>query len=218
MKNNSESAWILDENKCLELSEIKKLKEKMQVIKEQVSANGSMAAKRSAYYQWFLIELGAGTGMRVMEMANLHCGDFAIEGNRCSLVVRKGKCGKSRLIKFSSELKSAIEKFLAVKKKIGEPVSEDAPVFFSRRKNDCMTTRALQKIFKRALRLARIRPGKYGIHSMRHTYATFLLKASKYNLRLVQQQLGHASIRITQTYLSVLNPDLEKALKGLYKN
>ena len=55
----------------------------------------------------------------------------------------------------------------------------------------------------------------YSIHSLRHTYATSLYKASGYNLRLVQKQLGHSSPSITQVYADVMNSDVEEALKNL---
>ncbi|MCX6008067.1 MAG: tyrosine-type recombinase/integrase [Chloroflexi bacterium] len=54
------------------------------------------------------------------------------------------------------------------------------------------------------------------MHCLRHTYACFLLKASDWNLRLVQKQLGHARISTTQVYADVMMPDVKKALDRLY--
>jgi site-specific recombinase XerD len=78
-----------------------------------------------------------------------------------------------------------------------------------------MTTRAIQKAFKRLAALAGL-PDRYSIHCLRHTYACELYKASGYNLRLVQKQLGHASITTTQVYADVMDPDVGLALKRLY--
>ncbi|MCH7731724.1 MAG: tyrosine-type recombinase/integrase [Candidatus Marinimicrobia bacterium] len=47
-----------------------------------------------------------------------------------------------------------------------------------------MTRSAIQKVFKKMARKAEL-PERYSIHSLRHTYATNLYKASGYNLRLV---------------------------------
>jgi len=44
-----------------------------------------------------------------------------------------------------------------------------------------------------------------------------LYKASSYNFRLVQKQLGHASIRTTEVYADVMEPDVEYALERLYR-
>jgi integrase len=45
-----------------------------------------------------------------------------------------------------------------------------------------------------------------------NTYACQLYKASTYNLRLVQKQLGHSSIRTTEVYADVMEPDIQDAL------
>ena len=43
-----------------------------------------------------------------------------------------------------------------------------------------------------------------------------LLKASKFNLRLIQRQLGHESSKTTEVYAHVFDQDMEKALGRLY--
>jgi len=40
---------------------------------------------------------------------------------------------------------------------------------------------------------------------------------SGYNLRLVQKQLGHSSIHTTEVYADVMEPDIQDALRELYK-
>jgi site-specific recombinase XerD len=42
-----------------------------------------------------------------------------------------------------------------------------------------------------------------------------LYKASKYNIRLVQKQLGHSSIQTTQIYADVLSDDAAVAVENL---
>ncbi len=49
-------------------------------------------------------------------------------------------------------------------------------------------------------------------HSLRHTFATDLLRESK-DIRLVQKALGHASIATTMIYTHIVDDRLENALK-----
>ena len=78
-----------------------------------------------------------------------------------------------------------------------------------------MTTRALQNVFKKLASLAGL-PAHYSIHCLRHTYACLLYKASKYNLWLVQKQLGHTSIKTTQVYVDVMARDVARAVERLW--
>ena len=88
--------------------------------------------------------------------------------------------------------------------------------FLNNLQNKKISKRALQKFFKQIISKAGL-PTRYYIHCLRHTYSTFLLKASNYNYRFVQNQLGHASIKTTQVYASVIESEGKIALENLYK-
>lgn len=77
-----------------------------------------------------------------------------------------------------------------------------------------MTRFGISQVFKQWAKKAGL-PSHYSIHSLRHTYATNLYKVSGYNLRLVQQQLGHSSVSTTSVYSGVVNKDLDEALERL---
>jgi site-specific recombinase XerC len=101
------------------------------------------------------------------------------------------------------------------KQKTRETIEPEEPLIVSSNTGGHLTTRAIQKVFKRCAEKACLN-SSYSIHCLRHTYACFLLKASDWNLRLVQKQLGHARISTTQVYADVMMPDVKKALDRLY--
>lgn len=199
--------WILDERKFISVKEIRKIKRSLNERRNHESAIRDL----------FVFDIGLNTGLRVSEIADLQVRDLGIDGEMCFVVVRSGKGGKQRVVRISRMLRNRISDFLKWKRSLGEPVGKNDALFFSKRTGLAMSTRALQKAFKRCLKTAGISEAKYSIHCLRHTYASLLYKSSGYNLRLVQRQLGHTSINTTEVYAKVLNPDIDKAVERLSK-
>ena len=162
----------------------------------------------------FIVNLGLSTGLRVMEIASLKCGDLDLESKVPCLLVRNGKGKKKRRIFFNDNFRKCCKEYLAWKQDIGESIESDQPLLLSTRTGGHLTRRAIQKAFKRIANKANL-PSYYSIHCLRHTYACLLLKASNWNLRLVQKQLGHSKITTTQVYADVMLPEIRKALNRL---
>jgi site-specific recombinase XerD len=78
-----------------------------------------------------------------------------------------------------------------------------------------LARRTIQRVFERVAGRAGI--SGHSFHHLRHTYASHLYRAGGYNLRMVQKQLGHSSIKTTQVYADVFDEDLNQAVEKLYK-
>lgn len=169
---------------------------------------------RKAWLEWFIVELGLNTGLRVAEMSDLHCSDIKLRDELSTVVVRNGKGGKFREVRINLSFQKAIKDYLAWKKRIGETIAQGSYLLQSPRNGARYSTRSLQFAFKRCLEYAGIST-TYSIHNLRHTYASLLYSSSNYNLRLVQKQLGHSSPNTTQVYANVFSPEIEKAVDKL---
>ena len=58
---------------------------------------------------------------------------------------------------------------------------------------------------------------RYATHTCRHTFATHLYRACGADLEIVQEQLGHASIKTTTVYARVTKEDEARAAEALVK-
>ena len=201
----------MDPNKFFSSEEANVL---IETVKREATRAMSLNHK-VAVRDYFAIDLVLSTGLRVMEISKLDCGDIFLTDVASLLIVRKGKGGKRRQVIFSSAFKEHCIQYLSWKQSIGESTEPGQPLILSSNTGKHMTTRAIQKIFKRWAQKAGLSP-RYSIHSARHSYACFLLKASKWNIRLVQKQLGHSKIETTQVYADVMLPDTKNAIERMY--
>ena len=197
--------WILTADKFLTESEVLKLR------KVCIDTADLERLKRQfkAIRDWMIIDLAIQSGLRVGELSNLILEDLFIEKGHSHIHVRQGKGNKSRLITIGESLRKHLRQYIKERK-------SQNPILFASERSDHMTTSAIQKVVKRAMKVAGL-PSHYSVHSLRHTYATLLYKSSGNNLRLVQQQLGHSSVQTTTVYANVMAEDVEIAVNGIIK-
>jgi len=209
-EKKNRNTWVIDETKCLSINEV----EKLRAVCHKNKLLGLQKDKFSPVRIWFMIELGLNAGLRVQEMALLKHGNLIIEGSKSSIVV-KGKGNKKRSVWIGSKFKKDCLKYINYKKRFKYNTDEDS-YLLNNLKGERISKRALQKFFKQLLSDSEI-SHHYSIHCLRHTYSTFLLKASNHNYRFVQKQLGHSSIKTTQIYASIIESEGKIAIENLYK-
>jgi len=195
--------WLITPDKYLSTNEIKQLTTTIDDAAILAKSKGRFAPVRDNA----IIHLALGTGLRVSELTNLKVDHIHFKRGSNQIVVYKGKGDKDRIVTINNNLKSIIQEYI-------EYDQSDPLFLFPSERGKQLTRSGIQQIFKKWAKKAGL-PQRYSIHSLRHTYATNLYKASGYNLRLVQKQLGHSSISTTQVYADTFDEDLEIAVEKL---
>jgi site-specific recombinase XerD len=122
------------------------------------------------------------TGVRVSELCNMNIEDIDFDEHTIRI---RGKGDKIRTVFVDDDTLNDILKL------IGNRIV--GPVFVGQQGKN-ISSRAIQHIFKHYA------PSGITPHKIRHSYASELYKRSK-NLRVVQENLGHTSIKTTEIYL-----------------
>jgi site-specific recombinase XerD len=175
--------------------------------------NGSRDRRERPVRDWAILHAALDSGLRVSEICALKVRDVILDRHHASLIVRSGKGDRKRGVRVGSALRDHLAQFIAWKERVGESAAPHAPLFVSSR-GGALTRTAVYRIFRNNARAVGI-ASRFSIHSCRHTYASMLYRASNYNLRLVQKQLGHRSIQTTQIYADVLSEDAATAVDNL---
>jgi integrase/recombinase XerD len=176
----------------------------------QDQQNGNITNLRA----WALLDTLLSSGLRASEVADLRVGDCLLGYAQTSLVVRRGKGNKEREVMIPQELKVHLKRFVAWKRDHGEDVSEHAHVFLGQR--GPLTRNGVWRLVKGLMKAVGL-DARYATHSLRHTFATFLYRASGADLELVKEQLGHSNIKTTTIYAKVTKEDKIRAANALAK-
>lgn len=137
-----------------------------------------------------------GTGMRLSESVNLCISD--IDFNRKLIHIRAGKGKKDRIVPLPLILISKLQEYLELYK--------PGKYLFEGIKGGRYSVRSVQSILKTALIRAKISKNA-SIHSLRHSFATHTLEQGT-DIRLLQEILGHSSIKTTEIYTHVSNTSI----------
>jgi site-specific recombinase XerD len=152
-----------------------------------------------------VILLLAHTGLRASELCALRLSDVTLSERKGKIVVR-GKGEKVREVPLNAEAREALREWLAAR----PSVPEDA-LFIGRR--GPLTPSGVWRIVTTCAR----RAGLEGAHphTLRHTFATRLLREAGADLVTVAEILGHESLNTTARYTRPSEADLEAAVERL---
>lgn len=151
-------------------------------------------------------------GLRISEVCNLKKQDVDLDTERIKVV--QGKGSKDRYVMLPSKIVPILKQWYRVN-------NESEYVIQSPTKNKyCIGL--LSSKFRKYLDIANLliktektsigqQRHAYSFHTLRHTYATFLLEKGV-DLYYVQRSLGHSDIHTTQIYAYVSQKDLQNKI------
>lgn len=139
-----------------------------------------------------------GLGLRLSEGIELKVEQM--DSPRQTVWIRGGKRRRDRAIPLPEPLLNCLRRYW----KEVRPNSSSPYIFIGPKSKKPLDPTALQRTFSAARRESRV--AKHAtVHTLRHSYATFLLDHGV-SLRVIQQVLGHKRLSSTEVYLHVTRP------------
>lgn len=134
------------------------------------------------------------TGVRRSELISLNWPDLDFGAG--TILVRKAKGKKQRLIPMHPVLKEHLWEYLQTRLPLNEPA------VIVGREGGRITKNALYNLLKRNLKAAGITNKRVTIHTLRHTFCSIILNDPKTNVNLMhlQELMGHADLGSTRIY------------------
>jgi site-specific recombinase XerD len=139
------------------------------------------------------LELLYGSGLRVSELCGLAMDDVDGRGRWANVW---GKGSKQRRVPISEDADRAVRRWLADGRPHMALPGSPADALFLNSRGHRLGPRDVRRI------LDRRSPSPTHPHALRHSFATHMLDGGA-DLRVVQELLGHASVRTTQVYTHV---------------
>jgi len=156
-----------------------------------------------------MIELLAGTGIRVGELLQLQVGDLALHERSGWVTVREGKHSGYRQVPLTKEVRQALTDYLANHPFNNEEheqyQDERTPLWWGKQGPLTHRSSVLRILHKYTIR-AQLEP--IGPHVLRHTFATQYLQANPDDLRGLAALMGHSDLNTVMVYTEPTLQDL----------
>lgn len=163
---------------------------------------GVFNEQNDKYYQRdnLIISILLLTGIRKSELINIKVKDIDFNNKSIKII---GKGNKERIIYLVESLTMQIKAFLQYNNK--------SIYLITTNRNTKLSNSMLEIIVKKAMKLIGV--SGYGVHSLRHTYATIMYKECN-DILIVKNLLGHQSINSTQIYTHINNRIIQNAVNS----
>lgn len=143
-------------------------------------------------------------GLRISEAINLHIAD--VDLNRKMIHLRQSKFKKDRYVPISNMLVRGINQYL-------NEYNPKTYLFNGKTYGTHMSATSIQRIMRITIRECKIEK-KASVHTLRHSYATHLLEDGL-DIVSLKNQLGHADIKNTLTYIHIAQVSPNKGFSPL---
>lgn len=156
-----------------------------------------------------MFELMYSAGLRVSEVVSLKLEDVFFDENLLKIT---GKGNKDRIVPFGDVAKEKLKTYIDGQrcKLLSAKYPQNTEIAGSVFLNRFGSSISRKGIWKRMKELSNTVGINTKLHTLRHSYATHLLRGGA-DLRSLQCLLGHSSITTTQVYTHVNNEDLRNA-------
>ena len=152
-----------------------------------------------------ILELLFATGVRVSELVSIKLTDIDFK-DRSIKITGKGK--KDRIVYFNKVCQEVMSNYVInARQELLKGKRNDYLII--NHLGNKITSRGVQDIIEKVLLKSSIKH-KISPHTLRHTFATLLLKEGM-DIREVQELLGHERLETTSIYTHVTNEELRKA-------
>lgn len=149
-----------------------------------------------------IIEMLYATGVRVSELVNIKINDIDFNNRR---IIVRGKGNKDRIVYYGEYAEDVLKEYLKTHK------NKENYLFINSR-GDKISDRGVRYIIDNIMQRLSIKT-HVTPHVLRHTFATDMLN-NGCDIKIVQELLGHSSLKATEIYTHVTN----ERLKEVYYN
>lgn len=195
-------------NPCLK-TKTPKQEPKLPTVLTETESRALLEAAYQSHYTMLgfrdraILSLLLYTGLRRQELVKIGLEDIDLAQGW--LRVRRGKGNKMRLVPLVPEAIAALEDWLEFR-----PPCPHQSLFTTLTRKP-LGRHGLRALFRKALDNAGITRSGVTLHTLRHTFATLLLK-NGCDLMSIKEMLGHASLESTAIYLHVDMTSLQAAV------